>query len=68
MHWVLWIIAILVIVALYFLPTILALLIKRSAWPSILLVNLFLGWSGAGWLLALIWALIGWGDNRIKAL
>lgn len=57
-----------VALALYFLPTLMALGLKRTSLASILLMNLFLGWTIAGWLLALIWAVIGWGDKRLKAL
>ena len=39
---------------LYFLPAIIG-RDKRDA-TSILLFNLFLGWTGIGWLIALVWA------------
>ncbi len=39
---------------LYFLPSIIA-HNKRDA-TAILLLNFFLGWTGIGWLMALIWA------------
>jgi hypothetical protein len=39
---------------LYFLPAIIA-RNKREA-TAILLFNLFLGWTGIGWIIALIWA------------
>lgn len=46
-----------IIIALYFLPTILA---KRNEqcnnFTAILLLNLFLGWSFIGWVVALIMA------------
>lgn len=40
----------------YFLPTIIAVLRERHDKISIFLVNLFLGWSLIGWIVALIWA------------
>ena len=43
--------------AVYFLPTIVALARSHHNAVAILLLNLFLGWTGIGWVLALIWAL-----------
>lgn len=40
----------------YFLPTILAFSRKKSNKISILILNLLLGWTFIGWLVALIWA------------
>ncbi len=51
-----------------FLPTILALVLKRSNWPLILVVNLFLGWTGIGWIVCVLWAALGWGDKSVKAM
>lgn len=41
--------------ALYFLPTIVALMRKHNV-ASILLLNLFLGWTVIGWIIALVMA------------
>jgi hypothetical protein len=41
---------------LYFLPTLLAVRRGHGVLP-ILLLNLFFGWTGIGWLAMLIWAL-----------
>jgi hypothetical protein len=41
---------------LYFLPTLVALLREKHDKLSIFLVNLFLGWSVIGWIVALVWA------------
>ena len=52
-HWVVVLLALLV----HFIPTFIA---YRRAHPRkipILLVNLFLGWTGIGWIAALVWAL-----------
>jgi len=47
----------LIALLLYFLPTIVAFLRGHQSRAGILLVNFFLGWSGLGWIIALIWAL-----------
>lgn len=41
---------------MYFLPTIIALIKSKRDTVAILLLNLFLGWSVIGWIIALIWA------------
>lgn len=43
-------------IALYFLPTIEANINTQPNTMSIFLVNLFLGWSLIGWVVALAWA------------
>ena len=43
--------------AIHFLPTILAALRNSRSVVGIFLVNLFLGWTIIGWIVALIWAL-----------
>ncbi len=45
------------VVALYFLPTICAALRRHPSGGGIFALNLFLGWSGLGWLGALVWSL-----------
>lgn len=42
--------------ALYFLPSIVANLRKHANHNSITLLNLFLGWTIIGWVVALVWA------------
>ena len=42
----------------YFLPTILAFAMHNSNVLAIALLNTFGGWTGLGWLGALIWAVI----------
>lgn len=44
-------------VALYCLPTIIAVARKHRNRFAIGLVNIFLGWSVIGWFVALVWAL-----------
>lgn len=46
-----------VLVVPYFLPTIIAILRQKTNTGSIFALNLFLGWSLIGWVVALIWAL-----------
>lgn len=42
--------------ALYFLPSIIALARSKRDLLAIFLLNLFLGWSVIGWIVALVWA------------
>ena len=42
--------------AVYFLPTIIALARKRRNTLAIFLLNFFLGWTLIGWVVALVWA------------
>lgn len=42
---------------LYFLPCIIAFARKKSNSIAILALNLFLGWSFIGWIIAMVWAL-----------
>ena len=44
-------------IVMYFLPSILALARNKRDTTSIFLLNLFLGWSVIGWVIALVWAL-----------
>ena len=41
---------------MYFLPSIIALARSKRDLLAIFLLNLFLGWSVVGWIVALIWA------------
>jgi len=51
---------------LYFLPAIIG-RDKRDA-TGILLFNLFLGWTGIGWIIALIWAITAESRPRVHLL
>ena len=42
----------------YFLPTIVAVAHKKKQILSIILLNIFAGWTLIGWLVALVWAAI----------
>lgn len=46
------------LIALYFLPSIIAIIRDPKHSGSIGLVNLFLGWTIIGWFAALIWAIV----------
>ncbi|HXJ85793.1 MAG TPA: superinfection immunity protein [Candidatus Binatia bacterium] len=41
---------------MYFLPSIIALARSKRDLMAIFLLNLFLGWSVIGWIVALVWA------------
>jgi hypothetical protein len=41
---------------MYFLPSIVALVRSKRDTLAIFLLNLFLGWSVIGWVVALVWA------------
>jgi hypothetical protein len=47
----------LAIIALYFLPTFFAYRQHKANATAIMMLNLLTGWSGIGWLIALIWSL-----------
>ena len=42
---------------LYFLPAIIAFARSKRDAVSILVLNIFLGWTAIGWVIALVWAL-----------
>lgn len=42
--------------AMYFLPSIIALARSKRDTLAIFMLNLFLGWSVIGWIVALVWA------------
>ena len=44
------------LVALYWLPSIFALMRRVPAWGQVVVVNLFLGWTFIGWIVALVMA------------
>lgn len=48
----------LVSLAIYFLPGIIAFARHHRNTVAIFLVNLFLGWTFIGWIVALIWSLV----------
>lgn len=46
----------LIIIALYFLPTIVGYSSKKKNAAAIMTLNIFLGWTLIGWVIALVWA------------
>ena len=44
--------------ALYFLPTIIALVRHVRNALAIVLINIFAGWTFIGWVIALVWSLV----------
>lgn len=50
------ILAVVIGLAVYFLPTIVGFKKGQPNKVAILLLNLFLGWSFIGWIVALVWA------------
>jgi len=66
-------ILLLVLLALYFLPAIIASIRHHASSPAIFALNLLLGWTVLGWIIAFVWSLTGdvrpppprpWGDRR----
>ena len=42
--------------ALYFLPSLIAILRSHHQWGAISIINLFFGWTFIGWVVSLAWA------------
>lgn len=42
-------------ILLYFLPTIVAVILRRKDWPGMFLFNFLIGWTVMGWFLVLNW-------------
>jgi hypothetical protein len=51
------VIAVLLMLTIYFFPTGVAILRSKSNTLAIFALNLLLGWSVIGWVFALVWAL-----------
>jgi len=49
-------IELLIIIAFYFIPSIIAMWRVHKDIKKIFILNLFLGWTLIGWVIALIWA------------
>lgn len=54
----------LVVVAIYFLPTTIAMMTGSSLVAAVFVVNLFLGWTGLGWIGALVMAVLPKQKNQ----
>lgn len=44
------------IIVIYFMPTIIAIISRKSRMVTVLMINAFLGWTVIGWIIALILA------------
>jgi hypothetical protein len=53
-----WSVGCAVLVAIYFLPTFIAMGVHNVNALAIFLTNLFLGWTFVGWVISLIWAVM----------
>ena len=51
--------------AIYFIPTIIAFIRGHASKWGIMLVNLILGFTGIGWLFALIWSVSNKGQCNV---
>ena len=60
--------AIVIVISLisYFLPTVIAMLRGKSNTFAILILNLFLGWTFIGWIVALVWSVTN--DNKPQTI
>ena len=56
-HWLVLLIPVLLMALLYILPAIVAFRRRHHNRAAILALNLLLGWTGLGWIAALVWSL-----------
>jgi hypothetical protein len=61
-------IILIVILAIYLVPTIIAFSREHSNATGVMLVNIFLGWSLIGWFGALIWSVQVAKSEKIKQI
>lgn len=52
------IIPVILFLSVYFIPTFIAIKSKHINKTGIILLNIFLGWSFVGWVIALIWSVM----------
>lgn len=50
------VLVLIVLLAVYFLPAVVAAFRRHHNGGAILLTNLLLGWTGLGWIIALVWS------------
>ncbi len=48
----------------YFIPTIIAIVRNAKQKLGIILLNIFAGWTLIGWVIALIWSIVGKSQKR----
>lgn len=56
------------IIAIYFVPAILAFRAKKTNKLAILALNFFLGWTLIGWVISLVWALSKDSSLKIQSI
>lgn len=54
----------LVLLFIYFIPAIVACNSKHRNMEGVVILNLFLGWTFIGWVVALIWAVSNQGEKN----
>ena len=54
------------LIAIYFAPTIVAMVRKHPQTTPIVLINLFAGWTLIGWVGALVWAAINFQTKEVR--
>ena len=50
--------------AFYFVPSMIAWVRKHRSLPAIIALNILLGWSGIGWIVAFVWSLSWPGHDK----
>ena len=53
------IILLIILVIIYFIPSLVAVLTKTRLFLAVLVINLFLGWTFIGWVISLAMAFMG---------
>ena len=54
-----------VLLSLYFLPTLIASFSRHRDLASIFMLNLFLGWTFICWIVALVWSVVHENNSRL---
>jgi hypothetical protein len=57
----------LVVLGLYFVPTVIAVVRKHRQIAPIILINLLLGWTVIGWIAALIWSVASFNREALSS-
>jgi hypothetical protein len=50
------IVLLIIVAALYFTPSIIAIMRKKTNMAPIIIIDILLGWTFVGWVVALVWA------------
>jgi hypothetical protein len=62
------ILGVILCVTLYFMPTGIGVIRGRTNTGAIFALNLFLGWSVIGWVVAFVWAVKAEGDRSVTVV